>query len=744
MNQHLPASANPFTRLPISLFRLFGLFCLFSLFSLFSLNAQTCQDASVELSAVVQSNPARITLNWVANAGATNHYVYRKLKTGSSWGALLATLPGTATQFIDSTVNTGVSYEYRVNRQAANYTGFGYINAGIEVPAVQSRGIIILVVDATFVDSLAFEIDRLKQDLEGDGWRVVQHTVARNASVTAVKALIVGTYNQDKVNTKAVFLLGRIKVPYSGDLNPDGHPDHEGAWPADVYYADMNGTWTDNAVNVTVATDERHRNIPEDGKFDQTQIPTDVELQIGRVDFANMPSFAASELQLLRNYLDKDHAYRHKLFTPVHRGVVDDNFGYFSREAFASSGWKNIGPLVGPDKVIADDYFTAMRDSSYLWSYGCGGGWYQGAGGVGSTGDFANSNLHGVFSMLFGSYFGDWDSADNFLRAPLAQGTTLTNAWSGRPHWLLHHMGLGETIGYSTRLTQNNNSLYFFSYGARFIHIALMGDPTLRNDVVAPVSDVAVIQDGLNHLLTWTPSPDPVLGYNIYVRTLSSPGYVLLNAEPLQAITYSNDCVDDEGLMTYMVRAVALQQSPSGTYYNLSQGITDTITNHGIPEVHADATWVITDSQVFFTNLSVNATSYIWGFGDGIVSSEASPNHAYDDGFYHGVLISSNGCKTDTLYFDVLIFTAVSDIQDDPSIIVSPNPSNGKFIIQWDKGMADAVNLEVYALTGKAVFGKDGVVNGSAIDLSALPAGIYVMHIVRDGVRSMKRVVIQY
>ena len=87
MNQHLPVSINPFTLPPLrplrplrlfSLFRLFrlfrplrllGLFSLFSLFSLFNLNGQTCQDASVELSAVVQANPARITLNWVANAG---------------------------------------------------------------------------------------------------------------------------------------------------------------------------------------------------------------------------------------------------------------------------------------------------------------------------------------------------------------------------------------------------------------------------------------------------------------------------------------------------------------------------------------------------------------------------------------------------------------------------------------------------------------------------------------------------
>ncbi|HEY3385168.1 MAG TPA: T9SS type A sorting domain-containing protein [Saprospiraceae bacterium] len=741
----------PFRRSALLLFHLsavlpFRRSALLMLWFLFATNlsGQTCQDASVELSADVQTNPPRITLHWRAASDTTSqHFVYRKLKTGTSWGAVLGSFDGKATSFIDSTVNVGVSYEYRVFRNATNYTGNGYINAGIEVPSLHTRGILILVVDETFIDSLAFEIARLISDLEGDGWRVVQHNVSRTATVASIKSLIVETYNQDKPNTKAVFLLGRIRVPYSGDLFPDGHADHEGAWPADVFYADMNGTWTDNAVNVTVASDERHRNTPGDGKYDQSLIPTDVELQIGRVDFANMPSFPVGEQQLLKNYLDKDHAYRHKNFTAAYRGVVDDNFGYFSGEAFAASAWKNISPLVGPENIIADDYFTVQRDSTYLWSYGCGGGWYQGASGVGSTGDFANSNLKGVFSMLFGSYFGDWDSSDNFLRAPLAQGTTLTNVWSGRPHWVLHHMGLGENIGYSTRITQNNNGLYFPSYGARFIHIALMGDPTLRHDVIAPPGGLTISRVGLYHQLTWIPSPDPVAGYHVYVRSEENPDFVLLNEDPLQDIAFAHDCVSDEGLLTYMVRAVALQQSRSGTYYNLSQGVMDTITGQGIPEVEAIATWEISGSLVTFTNQSVNATSYVWGFGDGIVSSEVSPNHMYEDGFYTGVLIASNSCSSDTFYFDVDIFTGIQDISDDPSIHIAPNPSSGKFEITWDDHSIGNADIEVFSIEGISVYQQAAISNTGIVDLSAMPEGVYVMHILKDGIRSMKRVLIQ-
>ena len=48
---------------------------------------------------------------------------------------------------------------------------------------------------------------------------------------------------------------------------------------------------------------------------------------------------------------------------------------------------------------------------------------------------FARNDSKAVFTLMFGSYFGDWDNPDNLLRAPLA-GTAnslgLTNAWSGR------------------------------------------------------------------------------------------------------------------------------------------------------------------------------------------------------------------------------------------------------------------------------------------------------------------------
>jgi len=719
--------------------------CLLLSLSLNLVHAQSCQDASVELNADVQNNPPRITLHWVPNANATQYTITRKLKNSSSWGATLATFNGDVNSFTDTAVLVGSSYEYRVIRSAASYTGYGYINSGIEVPVVESRGNLILVVDNTFTTSLQTEIDQWITDAEGDGWRVTKIDADRAATAVQVKAQIKQAYDLSTPKAKCVFILGHVPVPYSGELNPDGHPDHVGAWPTDTYYADLNGTWTDMTVNNTVAGDNRNDNVPGDGKFDQSLIPSDVELQIGRVDFANMPSFAASEEELLRNYLNKDHGFRNKLFTTTSRGLVDDNFGYFGGEAFASTGYKNIGTIVGSGNVVANDYLTTLADSNYLWSYGCGGGWFQGASGIGSTSDFANSHTQSVFTMLFGSYFGDWDSQDNFLRAPLAQGLTLTNAWSGRPHWVFHQMALGETIGYCARTTQNNNTTYFSNYGARFVSIGLMGDPTLRNDIIAPVSKLDVANEGFHVKITWEASPDPVMGYNIYrKRNLEGAEFERINNEPIMNLEYTDSCLRFEGDVTYMVRALNLQVTPSGSYYNMSQGVSLRINHVGTPDLTADAIFEHNGQTVTFTSTSIGSIEhYLWLFGDGESSTEQNPMHQYNDGLYLGTLIVSNVCTSDSIYLEVLILTGTKDATDDSLVMVWPNPAKDEVHVAIHTDSHSAFQLQMFTMEGKLVLEKDNLAQQEIIQLPKLSPGVYTFLLHQDDQLYRRRVFIE-
>ncbi|MCU0320503.1 MAG: hypothetical protein MUE88_10575, partial [Flavobacteriales bacterium] len=196
--------------------------------------AQTLGESrSVQLWATVNTSPPRIDLNWRSHPNTTGFTVFRKLKGGTNWGSAIATLGASALSYSDQSVQLNTSYEYKVVRTTANYgNGFGYINAGIELAMVEDRGAVVLLVDNTFTTSLAGQLAQLVQDLEGDGWQVIRHDVSRNAQPSAIKPLVVNAYNADPNRVKAVLIIGHVPVPYSGNLAPDGHGEHFGAWSA--------------------------------------------------------------------------------------------------------------------------------------------------------------------------------------------------------------------------------------------------------------------------------------------------------------------------------------------------------------------------------------------------------------------------------------------------------------------------------------------------------------------------------
>ncbi len=558
---------------------------------------ENTSEYSVQMSVAVQAAPPQIVLNWPRDGctAPSAYTVYRKAPEDFSWGRGTP-LPPTATTYLDTNVIVGIPYEYQVVKTTSLYAGYGYVYAGIELPPVEDRGKLLLVVDKTYANELANELSVLEQDLVGDGWSVIRLDVNRNDSVEKVKGAIKAQYHADPANVKSLFLFGHVPVPYSGNIVPDGHaPDHQGAWPCDGFYGDMDGTWTDKSVNIAIASDPRNRNVPGDGKFDQSTFPAPLKLMVGRVDLANMPGRFSSggpatfpnELELLRNYLAKDHRFRTGQFDVPRRGVVGDYFGVRDGEAFAASGWRNFSAFFTAANVSAlpheRTWVESLSTNCYLWAYGCGAGTYTSIGGLGTanvyndgvTTDLVKDDVKAVFTLLFGSWLGDWDSEDDLQRSILATPSYgLTCAWSGRPHWFLQHMALGAPIGFSARLTQNNRreGLYHnqMNNGAGQIHIALMGDPTLRMHVVAPPTHLVESRQGSNLNLDWRASSDSVLGYHVYRAATAKGPFIRLTTAPLAATSFTDT---QSGLAcAYMVRALKLETSGSGTYYNLSEG----------------------------------------------------------------------------------------------------------------------------------------------------------------------------
>jgi len=563
--------------------------------------AQTPRDFAIDLQATTAASSPYLTLSWTQRlqSNITAQNIYRRLKGDTTW-VLQKNLTTTQTSYADTTAVSGVEYEYWMERRYPAYYPYvaqGYISAGVNVPAVESRGTLLLVIDDTMITPLAPEIAQLIQDLTGDGWTVQPITALRTDTAVNVRTQIKAAYNAAPTSVKMVYLLGHVPVPYSGLLNPDGHPDHYGAWPADGYYGDMDGTWTDSSANSTIASRAQNDNIPIDGKFDQSTLPSNVELQVGRVDLSGMtkaPTSAVSETTLLRRYLRKAHDFRHRLGAYANiprRSMIRDGFGYFGGENFASTGWATAFSCVGNqiDTPGTDLWYNqAAGPRKYLWAYGNGGGSYESASSVGTSTDFGRRPSQAVFTAIFGSYHGDWDAANNFMRAVLAgnaQGDSLGLCclWAGRPEWFMHPLGMGETLGYVARLTQNNTGStttgYTFAGSSnRGVHVGLMGDPALRFHMIAPPRGVTAQSTNGQVQLNWVASADTVLGYHVYRSTSVNGPFTRLNGSIIAGTSYTDTTSVAGTAYQYMVRAQRLESVPGGSYQNLSYGTFATLT----------------------------------------------------------------------------------------------------------------------------------------------------------------------
>jgi hypothetical protein len=348
-----------------------------------------------------------------------------------------------------------------------------------------------------------------------------------------------------------------------------------GAWPADGYYGDMNGTWTDISVNNISAASPRNQNIPGDGKFDQSVFQSGVELEVARVDFYDLTVFAATESQLMSNYLSKLRVFKHRTYIPPNTALVEDNFLGLA-EGFAGSGYIGLSPIVGIYNTNDGDY-SQLQNQDYLWSYGTGPGSYSSASGIVTTPDFASNAYRSTFTMLFGSYFGDWDAQNNLLKAALASGKVLAASWSGRPYLYYHPMGVGENLGACIRLSQNNTNAYLAStlgYFQRWIHISQLGDPSLRAHYVEEPSDLVVSTQNDGTLqLTWNPPGVSVDGFHVYRRAAGVDSWTKLTNAPILSTSFSDLSLPAGGSYTYMVRSARKQTTGSGRYWNQSLGI---------------------------------------------------------------------------------------------------------------------------------------------------------------------------
>ncbi|MCU0795437.1 MAG: Ig-like domain-containing protein [Akkermansiaceae bacterium] len=502
--------------------------------------------------------------------------VHRRIEgsSGPSSWQWRANLPRETAEWSDSGLNPGTIYEYRfyvpADNDFPNETA-AYVSCGIDAPLVDQRGRVLLVVDQTVATALSVELGRFTRDLTGDGWTVSRLDFGRHGSATpeALRAQIQSIHATTPLSS--IILFGHLPVVKSGLIRPDEHEFYRQA--TDLFYADVDGVWQD-VLETFDPEDANH--FPGDGDYDHESVPGPnhrIEIPIGRIDMADMPAWPSSEVELLRRYLNKNHHFRQCRHV-VPREVYFTSMAYDDSPLEAAAVVAMLGPENG---VEAYDDGETEQSRPLLW--GIAGRDWDGS-------NYPNYRFKSHFTVNFASGKQAWEWENNQMRAMLAMPWYgLTCTWGVRPNWLFHFAGMGQTLGYCNYRTVNNNNNVntsqpldylpgddFDEWLDGFVHLNLMGDPTLRIHPVPPVRALAATQASGGPVLSWqAPDDFRVIGFHVYRSSSLLGPFTRLTSGPLKSLSYK-DSAAPGGASWYMVRPVKREVVPVGSYLNAGQG----------------------------------------------------------------------------------------------------------------------------------------------------------------------------
>ncbi len=171
-----------------------------------------------------------------------------------------------------------------------------------------------------------------------------------------------------------------------------------------------------------------------------------------------------------------------------------------------------------------------------------------------------------------------------------------------------------------------------------------------------------------------------------------------------------------------------------------SVAVTTTVTDT------ADFSWAKNGSKGFtFTDLSPQATSWSWDFGDGNTSTLQNPNHAYAQNGTYKVTLVINGGSCTVTYFISVGNIGLGELSN-PSlqVLLYPNPAKDKLFIEFNEALKFETKIQLYNTSGKMVVASEVLPDTemAEIPVAQLAPGVYIVQITYKGYRMYQKVIV--
>lgn len=174
---------------------------------------------------------------------------------------------------------------------------------------------------------------------------------------------------------------------------------------------------------------------------------------------------------------------------------------------------------------------------------------------------------------------------------------------------------------------------------------------------------------------------------------------------------------------------------------------TATVIVNTVPPVVGFA-YSVTGLMTFtFTDASVNATSWLWDFGDLTTSTLQNPTHVYAAiGTYTVLLIASNGCGSDTL-IQVILVDGIENNSLATGVSIFPNPAKNQFNVSFNNDKSSFVTIQFFNLQGKLIQEKQisNVKAGTIVPMNVegYPNGMYLLKLIGEKESAVFKIIVQ-
>lgn len=146
-------------------------------------------------------------------------------------------------------------------------------------------------------------------------------------------------------------------------------------------------------------------------------------------------------------------------------------------------------------------------------------------------------------------------------------------------------------------------------------------------------------------------------------------------------------------------------------------------------------------ANVTFDNMSEDANSYLWDFGDGTTSVEENPEHTYDDinlffgSTFEVCLTAFNDCSSEQFCEILSLIVTDTEMEITEEVKLFPNPAEDRFTLFWSKNEKN-IQVRLLDARGTQVWVK-GLPQASAkhrydFDINQLNAGHYIVEILSE------------